>query len=93
MILEIKKVPSCKDNAYGTFVIVGQQKARIEISLKRNKTLAEYATTMIHELLHLYTALLKAEGFEVKERIEHKWIESCEVVITNLMLQILKRRK
>lgn len=93
MILEIKKVKRCRNKAYGNFLIRGNERAVITISLKMNPTIAEYAATLLHELLHCYTTLLRAEGFRVTDKKEHKWIEACEDAIIAVMLKTLGRRK
>lgn len=92
MILEIKKVKACRNKAYGTFTILGHERARILVSLKKNTTLAEYAATLLHELLHCYTTLLRAEGFRTTNKKEHRWIESCEAAVIGLMQKNLTRR-
>lgn len=93
MILEIKKVKQCRNKAYGNFKILGREKARITISLKKNKDMAEYAATLLHEMLHCYTTLLRVEGYKVTDKTEHKWIQACEDVVIHMALQILPRRK
>lgn len=93
MILEIKKVKQCRNKAFGNFTIRGHQKALITISLKKNKDMAEYAATLLHEMLHCYTTLLRAEGFRVTNKLEHKWIEACEDVVIYMATKILPRRK
>lgn len=93
MMLEIKLVKDTKNRAYGNFIILGHEKARITISEKRNKTFDMYAETLLHELLHCYTTLLRTNGLKVTNKTEHKWIEDCEVAITNLMLKNFGRRK
>lgn len=93
MILEIKKVKQCRNGAYGNFHVLGHERARITLSLKRNTDMAEYAATLLHELLHAYMTLLRREGFRVTDAVEHKWIEAIEVVIIKLMLKILPKRK
>lgn len=94
MMLEIKTVKKCKpDDAYGTFAITGPERAIITISTTRNRTISDYAATLLHELLHCYIALLKSNGFKVGAKKEHVWIEACEEVITKLMAKIMPRRR
>lgn len=92
MILEIKKVRECKNGAYGNFIILGHQKARITISMKKNSRLSDYISTLLHEMLHAYATLLRAEGMRVDNKREHRWIEACENSILTLMQKMLKRR-
>jgi len=93
MILEIKKVKRCRNGAYGNFLMRPNNTALITISLKKNPTLAEYAATLLHEMLHCYTTLLRREGFRVTNSKEHKWIEACEIAVIDVMQKILPRRK
>ena len=93
MFLEIKKVKRCKNNAYGNFLIRGRESAVITISLQKNKLLSEYGATLLHELLHCYTSLLRREGYRTTNKREHRWIEDCEVEIVRLMQKHLTRRK
>ena len=93
MILEIKKVKQCRNGAMGNFTILGDEKALITISLKKNKLMNDYAATLLHEMLHCYTTLLRAEGFKATNKIEHEWIEACESAVIKEALKVLKRRK
>ncbi len=91
-ILEIRDVKQCNDGSYGYF-IKGKKKARISISLKRNESLAEYGSTLLHELLHAYLELLKQKGFKFTSKAEHKFIYAVEKVVLKQMKRHLKRGK
>lgn len=93
MNLEIKGVRKCRDDSYGYFKVLGTNRARIVISFAKNNSMHQYAETLLHELLHFYTALLQAEGFKVNQHKEHKWIEACEWTIIDEMKRHMKRRK
>lgn len=92
MILEIKRVRECREGEYGYFTIRSARRAYIAISDKRNRTVNQYAETLLHELLHFYTALLMAEGFKVSDRREHQWIRDCEDRIVRLMKKHIGRK-
>lgn len=93
MILEIKTVKRTHNKAYGNFITLGRDKARITIDESKNRTFNMFAETLLHELLHCYTTILRINGLRVTDRKEHKWIEDCEVAIANLMLKNFGRRK
>lgn len=93
MIVEIKNVRDCRNKAHGNFIIRGHDKALITISLKRNTTLAEWGSTLLHELLHLWTTLMRYNGLRVSDRQEHKFIYAVEDAVLKIMLKYLKRRR
>ena len=93
MMLEIKVVKDTKDKSYGNFRTLGKDRARIVISERRNKTFDLFAETLLHEMLHCYTTILRINGLKVTNAKEHKWIYDCEVAIANLMLKTFGRRK
>lgn len=78
MILEVKKVNKCKDGDFGYFRSVTKDKSKIVISLSKNKYLAEYGATLMHELLHFWVYMLRKEGFRVGNRKEHKFVYAAE---------------
>lgn len=84
MRLEIKKVKACRNKAYGNFLLRGRDTALITVSMKLNTTLAEYATTVLHELLHLWITLLRKEGFKLSNRKEHSFIYAVEAIVVKL---------
>lgn len=93
MILEIKKVDRCRNGAYGNFIILGHEKARITISMKKNDTLGEYAATLLHEMLHGFYTLLRVEGFKLTNKTEHKMIEETEDALFKIMRRYFKDGK
>lgn len=93
MKLEIKKVKACKNKAFGNFLLRGHDSGLITISLKLNNTLAEYGATLLHEMLHAYTTLMRREGFRVSNRKEHKWIEASEDAVLEAMIKHLGKGK
>jgi len=89
MILEIKNVKKCKNRAMGNFVIVGNERAVITISLTANKTISEYSSTLLHEMLHAWVTLLRAQGIKATNYKEHHFIYAVEQKI----LKEIKRLK
>lgn len=92
MKLQIKNVKKCRNGAMGNFLLRGHESALITISLKLNPTLSEWGSTLLHELLHLWTTLMRQNGFKVSDRREHRFIYAVERVILKVMLKYMKRR-
>ena len=98
MWVEIIEVMKSKNGAMGNFYPAGRGKYKhwkVSICLHRNRTLADYSLTLLHELLHLWVLCLRLKGFRVRSMTEHRFINTVE---DNLLRQIkyltpLKRRK
>lgn len=60
-------------------------KHEILISRRAHKTVAEFGSTLLHELLHLWVNLLKIYGYRVRLKYEHMWIRAVEKVIIEFM--------
>lgn len=93
MRLEIKNVTKCKNGAYGNFIIRGRESALITISLKSNPTLATWGVTLLHELLHLWTTLMRKNGLRVTDKREHTFIYAVEAQVLKIIVKYMKRRK
>lgn len=93
MRIHIKEVKKCRNGAYGNFLQRGRQSALITISLKENKMVAEYAATLLHELLHLWVTLLRLKGFRATNVKEHKFIYAVEKAIISKARRHLRRPK
>lgn len=93
MLVNIKDVKKCRNGAYGNFLMRGAGSALITLSLKLNDTVAEYAATLLHEILHLWVMLLRLKGFRVTNIKEHKFIYAVEKVILNKAKKHLKTRR
>lgn len=93
MKLEIKNVKKCRNGAWGNFFIRGRDSTLITISLHRNTTLAEWGATLLHEMLHLWTTLMRKNGLRVTDRREHTFINATETAVLAVMVKYLKRRK
>ena len=92
MKLEIKNVKACRNKAMGNFLLRGHESALITVSLKLNTTLAEWGSTLLHELLHLWTTLMRQNGFKVSDTREHRFIYAVEREIFKVMRKYMKRR-
>lgn len=93
MILEIKNVKDTRNKADGNFYILGHNRALITISIKRNPTLAAWGSTLLHEMLHLWTTLMRYNGLRVTDKREHKFIYAVEDAVLKTIVKYLKRRK
>lgn len=81
MLVEIKDVKQCRNKAYGNFLLRGRESALITISLKKNQTVAEYGSTILHELLHLWVTILRKKTFKCRDSKEHRFIYAVEDAI------------
>lgn len=91
----IKDVEFCSQDQelFGWCNLV-RNKFEISISLKRNKTMEEYAGTLLHEFLHLWLGILQRHKYlPVGLKDEHKVIENVEAVTQFALHQIYIARK
>lgn len=88
--LDIKEVSRCKNGASGNFILRRSGKAIITISRKLNDTVAEYAATVLHELLHLWMTMLRFKGIRVTNTLEHKFIYGVEDAVIGEFRKHLK---
>ena len=93
MHVEIKAVKRCRNGAYGNFIVRGRESALITISLAKNKTVAEYGSTVLHELLHLWVGILRRKTFRCTNNKEHRFIYAVERKIYNLAKKHLAKRR
>jgi hypothetical protein len=91
LLINLKDVKACKNKAYGNFLLRGHNYAVITISQKLNDTVAEYAATVLHELLHLWVTVLRLKGFRVTNVKEHKFIYAVENTIIKMAKKHLKK--
>lgn len=77
MIIKIRHVRDLK-HEYGECSFPTPHKAVITISKKGNGYLAGYASTVLHEMLHVWCRILAKKGFEVDDETEHKFIYAVE---------------
>lgn len=74
MNIKIHFVDCCRNDAYGTTEVLNDKTILVTISRAKNNTHAEFFVTMLHELLHVWMFILKANGITMSTRREHKWI-------------------
>jgi hypothetical protein len=77
MVIKIRHARDLKDD-YGECWFPTAHKAIITISRKGNGYLAGYASTILHELLHVWIRILAKKGFEVDDKTEHDFIYAVE---------------
>lgn len=96
MRLDIKWVKRARLNnreCYGvTRFFKDDRRAIIYISRAANKNVAQYAMTLLHELLHVWIALLRRAGSKVDSRRDHTFIYAVEKVIVKFCKRILLKR-
>jgi len=93
MRVEIKEVHKCVNGAWGNCWVRGQESVLITISLKKNDTVAEYAATIFHELMHLWILILKDKGFKCSDIKEHQFINAAEKFVLKMAEAFLKPRR
>jgi|ERR1019366_2323547 hypothetical protein len=77
MLIKIRHVKDIK-GSYGECAFLTPHKAIITISKKANRYLAGYASTVLHELLHIWIRILAKKGFDVDDETEHAFIYAVE---------------
>ncbi len=90
MRIDIKFIDECKNRAFGTTEVVNNKTILIKISRKKNVTKAEFFITMLHELLHSWMFILKANGIKMSETREHKWIYLVQNEIVHALSKVRK---
>ena len=88
MMIKIRHVKALGDD-YGECEFRGPHKAIITISRKRNKRLAGYASTVLHELLHVWIRILAKKGFDVDDETEHDFIYASEAAMLKQFKKIV----
>lgn len=92
MKVDIKLVDKCRNGAYGNFLARSSKYALITISRHKNRLLADYWLTLLHELLHLFFTLVRRQGFRITDKNEHKVIEMIEDTLTNECRKYCKKK-
>ena len=85
----VDKLPK-GDCGYCTVRNRRKNKYSIGISASAHRTVADFGSTLLHELLHLWVYVLSKYGYRVKLKYEHKFIYAVETVIVEFM-HILKQ--
>lgn len=84
MRIDLNMVKRCYKDYFGTFETIGKKRALIEISKKRASSPHDFTLTVLHELLHLWIAILGGTGIKVYSRKEHKVIYQVEQYVIRL---------
>ncbi len=90
MNIRVKMVSECSEGEYGTCQVVSDKTIQIEISEKRNTDVYQFCVTLLHELLHAWMFVMKANGLHIKK--EHKWIYSVQSVVFEALKLVHKRK-
>lgn len=93
MRVEIKEVRRCRNGAFGNMTFRGARSVLITVSLERNGTVAEYAATVFHELMHLWVTILRSKGFRVTNVREHRFIYAAEEFVLAAAKKYMRRKK
>ncbi len=81
------------DECFGNTVFVTNRRIVIRMSRRLNKTVAQYAATLLHELLHVWIHVLGLMGFPVKNDPEERFVYAAERAVLKEFRKEFKRRK
>ncbi len=93
MNIRIKFVNECPKGEYGLCEVVDNNSMLIQISRAKNKERHEFFVTLLHELLHAWMLVLKANKLKMSVRKEHTWIYRVQAVILTAFKDMLKDKK
>jgi hypothetical protein len=96
MLIDIREVKRCRNGAYGNILPRGKGKHRywvITINMAKNKTIADWATTLLHELLHAWVTALRLRGVKISNLSEHRFIYKVEEKILGTCRYLKSKRK
>lgn len=90
--ISIKMVDHLPKGDCGYCVVRNKRKDKYEIVISQtaHKTVADFGSTLLHELLHLWVYLIAVYGYRVKLKYEHQFIRAVETTIIQFMY-ILKQ--
>ncbi len=74
LIRHVKKL----EGSYGETRFPAPHRITVLINQQLNRRLASYASTLLHELLHVWIYVLGLKGFEVEDKVEHDFIYAAE---------------
>lgn len=92
MKIELKEVKKCRNGAFGNFLFRGHDSVLITVSRRKNDTVAEYAATVFHELMHLWITILRSKGFRCTNVKEHQFIYAAEDFVLAAAKKHLRRK-
>jgi len=88
MQIKIRHVAALNGD-YGETSFPGPKKAVITIARNMNRRMHTYSSTMLHELLHVWTHVLELNGFKMDEEVEHDFIYATERAVVKKFRQIV----
>lgn len=91
MIVKVRHVEKLR-SLYGECAFVSKNKTIITIARQRNKRLATYSATLLHELLHVWIRVMELNGFKVDDDTEHDFIDAVEQAVLRLFKQVVGRK-
>lgn len=91
MNIKIRHVEKIK-GSYGETGFPSPHRAIITINRQLNKSLSSYASTMLHELLHVWIRILALKGFEIDDETEHTFIYAAEKAVLTEFKKVKKGR-
>lgn len=91
MRIDLQIVPRLKGGWLGATWIPTRKHAVIQISAEKNPDLFTFGVTLFHEMLHVWTHVMKANGAVLDMRKEHKFIYAMHSSLAKNIL--LMRRK
>jgi hypothetical protein len=71
----------------------GRKRDRIKIAVDENGTIAEYASTLLHELLHFWLHVMAMRGWVVKDEPEHRFIYAVEKSVLRQLKYLRRGRR
>lgn len=74
MKIILKTVKKLNTGGLGRTRALGRNTAIIEVSEQLNDDLATFGVTVFHELLHVWTNIMKTNGANIDMRKEHRFI-------------------
>lgn len=91
MVIKIRHVEKLR-SLYGECAFTTKNKTIITIARQKNKRLATYGATVLHELLHVWVRILQTGGFKITDEVEHEFIDAVEQAVVRLFRDIVGRK-
>lgn len=93
MNIKIKFVEQCPNGEYGLCEVINNNNILIQISRIKNREMSEFFVTLLHEILHAWMFILKANKIRMPIRKEHTWIYRVQAVILTALKDVIKDKK
>lgn len=92
MTIKIRHVEKLR-SLYGECHFVTKNKTVITVARSKNRRLATYGATVLHELLHAWVRILEWNGFEIDDEVEHEFLYAVEQAVVRLFRDIVGGKK